>query len=139
MKLATPLVQKDPAGSLKVVVLHRSTAIARTSSEVEQTEHAINDYIQNLYSGPMLIEHLHQPGSAADGPCPALHAVAQHIDRGDVDLFIAADATRLDRDFRIQIQWVQQFLDRGTRVIRRCRTGRAAGPRYQPCSRLSPG
>lgn len=115
--VSMPLVPKNPERGLNVVAIGRVSTIHQDVENIEASYRYIQEFLQQLYQGPMKVKHLGEQASGMLTERATIREAEDLVAGGEVDLVIAEDLARIYRNPRHQYNFVQDAVDMGTRVI----------------------
>jgi DNA invertase Pin-like site-specific DNA recombinase len=106
-----------PKAPLRVVVIGRVSTIHQSEENIEASYRYVDDHLHRLNLGPVQIQHL---GEQASGMLAERQTIRQTEDlmaAGKVDLVVAEGLSRIFRNPRHQLNFVQDAVDAGVRVL----------------------
>ncbi|MCH5373801.1 MAG: recombinase family protein, partial [Planctomycetes bacterium] len=116
-QISVPLQPKHPDGALQVLIIGRISTEYQNEESIEASYRFVEDYLQQIYSGPLSIKHLGERGSGMLTERASIREAEELIRDGQIDLVIAEDLSRIYRNPRHQYDFVQNAVDQDTRVI----------------------
>jgi DNA invertase Pin-like site-specific DNA recombinase len=117
MSRCIPLVPKDRGGLLRVLVMGRISTPHQDKENIEASYRYVEDFLKQVYKGPMHIKHLGEQGSGMRTDRATIIEAEEEIETGTWDVVITEDLARFYRNPRFQYSFVQNAVDNGTRVI----------------------
>lgn len=117
MSRSIPLVPKDPSGPLRVLVMGRISTPHQDKENIEASYRYVEDFLKHVHQGPTHIKHLGEQGSGMRTDRATIIEAEEEIETGTWDVVITEDLARFYRNPRYQYAFVQNAVDKGTRVI----------------------
>lgn len=116
-----PLEPKDPNGPLRVISLGRLSQPKETKEETLESLDAIRRenerLLDQLYPGPKEIRYLAEQVSGTIPERETIQILWELVATGEWDVIVAEDLSRIFRNPRFQLGFVQDAVDIGIRVI----------------------
>jgi DNA invertase Pin-like site-specific DNA recombinase len=102
---------------LQVIALGRISTVHQDAENIEASFRYIQEFLSRIYRGKLDIQFLGEQASGMSTERATILAAEERVASGLVDLVIAEDLSRIYRNPRHQYRFVQDAVDRGTRVI----------------------
>ena len=112
-----PLTPRNPNGELLVVAIGRISTVHQDHESIEASYRYIQEFLSHIYRGPIQMKLLGEQASGMLTDRATIRAAEDLVATGTVDLVIAEDLARIYRNPRHQYSFVQDCVDRGTRLI----------------------
>jgi DNA invertase Pin-like site-specific DNA recombinase len=116
-----PLEPKEPNGPLRVISLGRLSQPKETKEETLESLDAIRRenerLLDQLYPGPKEIRYLAEQVSGTIPERETIQILWELVATGEWDVIVAEDLSRIFRNPRFQLGFVQDAVDIGIRVI----------------------
>jgi DNA invertase Pin-like site-specific DNA recombinase len=114
---SVPLRPKNPDGKLRVIVIGRISTELQDAENINASYRYVEEHLARIYDGPTVIEYLGERASGMLADRTTIRRAEELIARGQVDVVIAEDLSRIYRNPRLQYVFVQNSVDSGCRVV----------------------
>jgi DNA invertase Pin-like site-specific DNA recombinase len=112
-----PLTPKNPDGPLQVIILGRISTPYQDQENIPASYRFAEDYLHQIYAGSVEIRYLGEQASGMLAERSTILEADELIATGKWDVVIVEDLSRTYRNPRFQWAFVQDCVDRQTRVI----------------------
>lgn len=112
-----PLVPKNPKGPLRALILGRISTEHQNIENIDASYRFVENFIKTIYQGPLDVKYLGERASGMLADRETIVEAKNEIATGTWDLVIAEDISRFYRNPAHQIAFVQNAVDKDTRVI----------------------
>lgn len=117
MKTEFPLCPKNPNGPLKVILIGRISTEHQNLESIDASFRYAQEFLARLYDGPVEFKQLGERASGMLVDRATIREAEDLIATGEWDLVLAEDLSRIFRNPRHQLGFVQDTVDSETRVI----------------------
>jgi len=112
-----PLMPKNSNGPLKVIILGRISTVFQDKENIPASYRFVEQFLRQIYDGATEIRHLGEQASGMIADRATIMEAEELVATGEWDLVIVEDLSRIYRNPRYQWVFVQDCVDRKTRVI----------------------
>jgi site-specific DNA recombinase len=102
---------------MRVVIIGRISTPHQNEDNIEASYRYVEDYLRKQHLGPLQIKYLGERASGMLAERQTIRQVEDLIAAGQVDLVVAEDLSRIFRNPRHQLNFVQDAVDAGVRIL----------------------
>src|SRR5262245_47744725 len=111
-----PPMTSNTRGPLRVAIIGRISTPHQNESNIDASYRYVEEHLHKLHSVPLEIAHFAERARGMLSERQAIRQVEDLIADGRVDLVVAEDLSRIFRNPRHQLNFVQDAVDAGVRV-----------------------
>lgn len=117
LNLATPLKPRTPGSPLRVVALGRVSTPHQDVENIAASQMYAERHLRDLYQGDMQVTCLGEQASGMLAERESIDRARDMIAAGEVDLVVAEDVSRIYRNGRYLLAFIQDAVDQEVRVM----------------------